>query len=174
MESIYRLLRDPTWWFTAVVIGIIASLSASYLRDGISMVAAKVSEGWANRRALRLSKDDRHVRMLAAHPHLLTLEGIHICAHFLMIMFLFMVMAVLFSILQVEAIAEGLRKTESVTPLTIAAWMILAIFYFCMVRALYSFFPRLNILTRARTLYVRSLPTTVFEAPKGTEVVSSE
>src|ERR1017187_9301641 len=56
MDSIIRLLRDPSWWFTAVFIGILARLVARYFRDNISSVAARSSQAWPTRREARLAR----------------------------------------------------------------------------------------------------------------------
>jgi hypothetical protein len=59
MERILQLLTDPTWWFTVVLCGIIASLAASYLRDGLSALLAKWSTPVRVRREQRLKREQR-------------------------------------------------------------------------------------------------------------------
>lgn len=43
MSRICVLLRDPTWWFTAVLVAVLASLAASFLRDVLLSALATVS-----------------------------------------------------------------------------------------------------------------------------------
>jgi hypothetical protein len=74
MDSIIKLVRDPGWWFTAVFVGILASLTASYFRDVISSRVARVSGVFRARREARLALEQRRIGFLVAHPDLLIME----------------------------------------------------------------------------------------------------
>jgi hypothetical protein len=77
MDSIFKLIKDPSWWFTAVFIAILASVAASYFRDGISSVAARMSKVLRARRVTRLANESSRILFLAAHPSLLLMEMLH-------------------------------------------------------------------------------------------------
>jgi hypothetical protein len=83
MDSIFKLINDPSWWFTAVFIGILASLGASYFRDGISLVAARMSKVLRARRATRLAKEQSRISFLAAHPNLLLMQILRVILLFI-------------------------------------------------------------------------------------------
>ena len=74
MNSIIKSLKDPSWWFTAVFISILASLVSSYLRDAISSAASQMSKELKTRRDARLARESRRVSLLVAHPDLLIME----------------------------------------------------------------------------------------------------
>lgn len=74
MESIAKIIKDPTWWFTAVLIGILVSLIASYLRDFVSWFASKSSSVLRARREKRLEEERVRIELLVAFPELLTME----------------------------------------------------------------------------------------------------
>jgi hypothetical protein len=74
MDGIKRLLSDPTWWFTAVIVGILASLFASYIRDAVSWLASRAFKLSRKRRDRRLAMEARRIDFLAGHPDLLILE----------------------------------------------------------------------------------------------------
>ncbi len=50
MKKIIEDLGSPEWWFSVLVIGVIAALIAAYLKDVVPMVTSKVSRSMANRR----------------------------------------------------------------------------------------------------------------------------
>ena len=74
MDAIARLFKDPTWWFTAVFIAILASLFASYLRDGISFLTAKTSSSLQARRIARLTREQKRIDFLVSHPNIILME----------------------------------------------------------------------------------------------------
>jgi len=43
LEKIISYLKDPAWWFTAVFIGILASLAAGFLKDAVRNLLGKFS-----------------------------------------------------------------------------------------------------------------------------------
>ena len=74
MEPILKIIKDPTWWFTAVLIGMLVSLFASYLRDFISWLASKTSSALRVRRENRLEQEKLRIELLVSCPELLTME----------------------------------------------------------------------------------------------------
>lgn len=54
MNAVADLFKDPAWWFTAVVVGIFASLIAGFAKDYVSLLASKVSVAAAYRRERNL------------------------------------------------------------------------------------------------------------------------
>jgi hypothetical protein len=74
MDGIKKLVADPAWWFTAVIIGLLASLAASYIRDAISYVASRYSAWARDRRARRLARLSYETQLLINFPTLLVAE----------------------------------------------------------------------------------------------------
>lgn len=67
-------LKDPDWWFTGLLLLILASLCGSYLRDAVWSVLARVSRGLRERRVERQRRDRQRVELLASNPDLLLAE----------------------------------------------------------------------------------------------------
>lgn len=84
MDSITKLVKDPTWWFTAIFVGIFASLVASYFRDGISWVAAHTSKALRARRNARLAREQQYVHFLTGQPTLLLMEMVRTSVRFVL------------------------------------------------------------------------------------------
>jgi hypothetical protein len=76
MEHIRQLLRDPAWWFAAVLVGVLTSLFASYLRDLIATVGGALLESQKRRNALRTRELTDRAAALAADDTLLILQNI--------------------------------------------------------------------------------------------------
>lgn len=74
MDSIFKLLKDPSWWFTIILIGILASLAAAYLRDWISLLASHLSQKAKLRRDQRLARENEFRQLLLADSNLLIVE----------------------------------------------------------------------------------------------------
>jgi hypothetical protein len=126
MESIIRLFKDPGWWFTAVFIGILASLLAAYLRDGISSLAALTSTTFRVRRDRRLAAEQTRIHLLAKHPDLLLAELIRCTIRILC----FIGMLIIFICFPVAADTMGkLDQQSSSNPLGID--FVRRIVFFC-------------------------------------------
>jgi hypothetical protein len=78
MDSIIQLVKDPSWWFTAVFVGIFASVIASYFRDGTSLITAHLSRTLRMRRQARLEKEQKRIDFLVLHPDLLIMEMVRV------------------------------------------------------------------------------------------------
>jgi hypothetical protein len=67
-------LRNPDWWFTGLLLLILASVFGSYLRDAVWSALARVSCGLRDRRTERQRRDRQRVELLASNPDLLLAE----------------------------------------------------------------------------------------------------
>src|SRR5580765_4056453 len=68
MQRIWENLQDPSWWFTAILIAIITSLFASFLRDWIGSLLSSVSARIHSGVAARQTKEQHLVEKIAADP----------------------------------------------------------------------------------------------------------
>jgi hypothetical protein len=64
MERILEHLKDPSWWFTAVLVCILANLFTSYLRDWISLILSRYSARIRHKRCRRLIVIGREVKAM--------------------------------------------------------------------------------------------------------------
>ena len=80
MDRIREFLRDPGWWFTAILAGVVVSLLASYLRDLIAKAAAAVSTSQRKRNELRSRELAEKAHAIAADGIVLVLENIRALA----------------------------------------------------------------------------------------------
>ena len=76
MQQIYQLLSDPGWWFTAVLIGILASLCASYIRDFFEYLLSHLSSVYRRRLEARREKRRRIIHVLANESTLHIVVGL--------------------------------------------------------------------------------------------------
>lgn len=67
-------LKDPDWWFTGLLVLILASLAGSYLRDAVWSALSRVSRSLRERQASRRRRDRQRVELLATNPDLLLAE----------------------------------------------------------------------------------------------------
>ena len=74
MDSIIKLMKDPSWWFAVVFAGIIFGLIAGYFKDGISSIVARMSKSCRVRRETTLLREKERTELLVAHPSLLIME----------------------------------------------------------------------------------------------------
>lgn len=72
MESIKSLIADPSWWFTAVFVGIMASLLASYFRDWLSSILSRVSSSYKDYRTRKNIELDAFIEKVASDPFLIS------------------------------------------------------------------------------------------------------
>ena len=56
MESIPTLVKDPGWWFTAVVVGLLVSVAAGFAQNYLSLIGSKLSSSLAKRREAQVQK----------------------------------------------------------------------------------------------------------------------
>jgi hypothetical protein len=78
MDAIKNSLSDPSWWFTAVVVAIFASLAGSFVRDGLSWLFSKTFDTVKDRRLARMANTQTRVDFLSRHANMLIIEYIRV------------------------------------------------------------------------------------------------
>lgn len=76
MEEILKDLASPGWWFTALVVAIIASVAAGFAKDAASVWLASASSWYRRRRAVAIARHRRRVDALASDAALLAVDTI--------------------------------------------------------------------------------------------------
>lgn len=74
MDKILELLKDPSWWFSALFIAIMASVIAAFLKDWISSIISIFSSSyrdWSNKKAIEQNK---YIQELAGNSTLLIIS----------------------------------------------------------------------------------------------------
>src|SRR5437588_6631566 len=89
MDDILHHLKDPSWWFTAFFVAILASVIAAYLREYIGKGLAFFSGHFRIRRDRRLAKLDHIARSIAASEPLLIIEFLRSIALLILWIFVF-------------------------------------------------------------------------------------
>jgi hypothetical protein len=151
----FSYLRDPDWWFTALLGLIVISLIWSYARDAVMAMAGALLPAIRRWREARVQRERRHVDLLASNPDLLLMELVR-CV-FLVLLFLALVGFYLFfailgtALLRLPEIREpgmyDLRLIAEVS-LVIGAALGLCSIYFGTPMT-----PRLHTVMRARAEY---------------------
>ncbi|WP_313080319.1 hypothetical protein [Pulveribacter sp.] len=73
MDQIITNIKDPSWWFSAFFIAIVASVFAGFLKDKIERYLSTLSAGIKSKRAASLAARKAIVDSLVEHPVFLTL-----------------------------------------------------------------------------------------------------
>ncbi len=68
MDAITKNLFDPSWWFSAFFVAIIASVAAGFLKDRIERFISKVSDSFRRRRATALELRTKTIEALVENP----------------------------------------------------------------------------------------------------------
>ena len=68
MDAIANNLSDPSWWFSAFFVAIIASVVAGFLKDRIERLISKVSDSFRRRRAAALEQRTKTIEVLVDNP----------------------------------------------------------------------------------------------------------
>src|SRR5689334_9102938 len=76
MASILAELREPGWWFSVVLVAIVASVIAGFLKDIIARRLSKTSTWFRRRAQLSAAKQESIIQVLVAHPDVLSSFGI--------------------------------------------------------------------------------------------------
>ncbi len=76
MSSIAENLKDPSWWFSAFFIAIIASVIAGFAKDRIGLFAATLSSSMRLRQEKRLIAKQAQIEQLVGNETLLILKSI--------------------------------------------------------------------------------------------------
>jgi hypothetical protein len=87
MRSILNDLHSPDWWFTALVMGIFASLVAAYVKDGVPVLVSGVSRRLSHRRRRNLRSYAWSNRLVLREPVLLAFYGIDALVHIVAVFF---------------------------------------------------------------------------------------
>lgn len=74
VKNIALLISDPAWWFTTVLVGLLVSVIAAFLRDWISRALASVSSRFRSRLEHQLAETSRLIAAMERTPHLLVIE----------------------------------------------------------------------------------------------------
>ena len=73
MDAIAKNLSDPSWWFSAFFVAIVASVAAGFLKDRIERLFSKVSDTFRRRRAAALELRTKTIEALVENPTYLSL-----------------------------------------------------------------------------------------------------
>ena len=80
MERIHESLRDPSWWFTVVLAGVIAATLGAYFRDWISQLLGHVSRRVRAATEARKERERHAAEELAQDTVLLLVQGVRVGA----------------------------------------------------------------------------------------------
>ena len=69
MESFLENLKSPSWLISVVVVGIILSWIAAYVKEGTDRVGSILSRRWGERTAARAAARTALITQLRANPH---------------------------------------------------------------------------------------------------------
>jgi hypothetical protein len=84
MEPIISNLRDPSWWFTAIFVTIIAGVASGFLKEKIENLISFLSSRYKSSASARAEARGNVVRMLAENPQFLTLAYVNVAVGLLM------------------------------------------------------------------------------------------
>ncbi len=76
MNSIVENLKDPSWWFSAFFIAIIASVIAGFAKDRIGLLAATLSSSMKLRQEKKLIAKQTQIEQLIENETLLIIKYI--------------------------------------------------------------------------------------------------
>jgi membrane protein implicated in regulation of membrane protease activity len=88
MNKILENMNDPSWWFTALFVAIIASLFAAYFKDFLNIVLVRVSGRYRRWRNMREAKNQAWVEATANDPTLLLISLLYVILNFMGLIFL--------------------------------------------------------------------------------------
>lgn len=76
MDKILENLKDPSWWFTAVFIAIVANILAAFFRSGLSVALSTMSKRYRVWREKKKVDEEREIAVIASDATLLVAECI--------------------------------------------------------------------------------------------------
>lgn len=94
MSGIVENLKDPSWWFSAFFIAIVASVIAGFAKDRLGLLAARFSSSMKLRLEKRLIVKKARIEWLVENETLLILTAI-MAGFFTVISFLIIIMFLL-------------------------------------------------------------------------------
>lgn len=80
MNAILSNLRDPSWWFTAIFVTILAGVASGFLKEKIEKLISSLSSCYKSWASARAEAREHVVRVLAENPQFLTLAYINVVA----------------------------------------------------------------------------------------------
>ena len=80
MESILSNLHDPSWWFTAIFVTIIAGVASGFLKEKVEKLISCLSSRYKSWALSKAEARENFVRVLAENPQFLTLVYIGVVA----------------------------------------------------------------------------------------------
>lgn len=69
MESFLENVKSLSWWISVVLVGIVLSWIAAYLKAGTDRLGSTVSRDWRGYTAARAAARAAYIQHLQAHPH---------------------------------------------------------------------------------------------------------
>lgn len=66
MEAFVENLKDASWWASVVIVGLLISVFAAYIKSGIDSVLGRFSSVWKSRTDKKLARFEARVATLAA------------------------------------------------------------------------------------------------------------
>lgn len=123
MDAILSNLSDPSWWFTAIFVTIIAGVAAGFLKEKIETLISSLSSCYKSWASARAEARATVVRVLAENPQFLALAYISVVAGLLihvMAVILYLVTILFFDAAPHDALAGEARRFmiwKALTPL---------------------------------------------------------
>jgi hypothetical protein len=122
MNGVINNIKDPSWWFTAVIVAIFASLFAAYIKDLIGRGIASLSGKYNRRRQEQQEREKKLVADIADDPtRLLVSLGLLIIN---IVTYQFLTVSAGFTYLAIIIPSSGFYKSQSAT-----FWMTLIVFF---------------------------------------------
>ena len=125
MKRIVDFLADPAWWFTAVFVGVMASLFASYLRDVIGRAVATVSARQRKRSETRARELARRADELAADKTMFLLANMKAIGA-TVVFFCLLLLSVLLIVLFFGPLSSPLEASERVARIVLLLLVVFA------------------------------------------------
>jgi len=113
MNAILSNLRDPSWWFTAIFVTILAGVASGFLKEKIEKLISSLSSRYKSWASARAEARENVVRMLAENPQFLTLTYINVVAGLLihvLAVIMYLVTTLFFDAAPHDAVAGDARR----------------------------------------------------------------
>lgn len=113
MDAILSNLSDPSWWFTAIFVTIIAGVTSGFLKEKIEDLISSLSSRYKSCAAARAEARENVVRVLAENPQFLALAYANVVAGLLihvMAVIMYLVTTWFFDAAPHDAVAGDARR----------------------------------------------------------------